>query len=284
MRIKEQCLPCLINQVIKTANMTGAENRDELYRKVFALLAETDFESKTNPEVIGGCYRFLKEQLGCDDPYRETKQRYNELFLRKTAELEPTITTLEDAVKYAIVANIIDFNPIHGDVDSDIDHFFSRIGELELTINHTDTLAADIGAAKQLLYIGDNCGEICFDKLLIHRIKTINPNCKVYFAVRGEAVVNDNTVEDAEFVGMNEVAEIISNGDCSLGTVLERTSHEFREVYSNSDVVIAKGQANYESLSAEDKGIYFLLMTKCAVIAEDVGVPEKSLICLKNRS
>ena len=96
-------------------------------------------------------------------------------------------------------------------------------------------------------------------------------------------MVNDNTEEDAYLVGMDEVAEIISNGDYSLGTILARTSDEFQKVYHEADVIIAKGQANYESLSEEKKNIYFLLMTKCKVIADDIGVREKALVCMKNR-
>lgn len=96
-------------------------------------------------------------------------------------------------------------------------------------------------------------------------------------------MVNDSTPEDAYFVGMDEYATVISNGDYALGTILSRTSAEFKAVYQKADVVIAKGQANYESLSEEDKNIYFLLMVKCKVIAEYIGVKEKSLVCLKNK-
>lgn len=282
MKINEQCLPCLVNQAVKTANLTGAENREKLYQKVFAQMSQLDFH-KTNPEIVGENYRLLKQHIGCDDPYKGTKDFYNKLFLEKSNSYDEKITSIEEAIKYAIVANIIDFNPVHCNVDEDIQNFFSNIEGLELTINDVDLLLQDIRNAKRLLYLGDNCGEICFDKLLIKRIKELNPKCRIYFGVRGEAVVNDNTEEDAYFVGMDEYATIISNGDYSLGTVLSRTSPEFREVYQSADVVIAKGQANYESLSEEDKSIYFLLMAKCKVIAEVIGVKEKSLVCLKKK-
>lgn len=283
MKINENCLPCLINQVVKTAKMTGATDREDIYRKVFSFLSVTDFKEKTNPEVIGQCFRLLKEQLNDPDPYKELKQSFNRRFLSESEELGRSIQSFEECIKYAIVANIIDFNPIHADVNSDIKHFFSNIGQLELAINDSDKLMEDIRNAETLLYLGDNCGEICFDKLLIRNIKAINPNCEVWFAVRGEAVVNDNTYEDALFVKMDEVANIISNGDCSLGTVLQRTSPEFRRVFDKADVVIAKGQANYESLSEVNKCIYFLLMAKCNVIASDIGVREKSLICMRSK-
>lgn len=282
MKISEQCLACLVNQAVKTANLIGAANREELYKKIFSRMSNLDF-SKTNPEIVGENFRLIKEHTGCTDPYRETKQYYNRLFTERMSEYEKNMHTTEDIVKYAIVANIIDFNPVHGNVEEDIKTYFSDIDQLELTINDTDKLAADIQNAKSILYLGDNCGEICFDKLLIKKIKEINPQCDIYFGVRGEAVVNDNTEEDAYFVGMDEVAMIVNNGDYSLGTILSRTSAEFQRIFQEADVVIAKGQANYESLSEEKNNIYFLLMTKCKVIADDIGTKEKALVCMKSR-
>lgn len=283
MKINEQCLACLVNQSVKTVNMVNAENREELYRKIFSYMSQLDF-FKTNPEIVGENYRLIKEHTGCMDPYGKIKKYYNQLFMDHMNDFEDKIHTIQDAVKYAIVANIIDFNPVHGNVDEDIKTYFSDIDSLELTINDTEKLATDIQNAKSILYLGDNCGEICFDKLMIKKIKEINSQCRIYFGVRGEAVVNDNTEADAYFVGMEKLATVISNGDYSLGTILSRTSAEFRKVYHEADVVIAKGQANYESLSEEAKNIYFLLMTKCKVIATDIGIKEKALVCMKSRA
>ena len=162
--------------------------------------------------------------------------------------------------------------------------WFKQVDHLSLTINHTKKLIHELQHSNILLYIGDNCGEICLDKLLIQKIKSLNPSLNIYFAVRGKPVINDSIEQDAYLVGIDQYAQIISNGDGSLGTVLERTSKAFQEIYDSADLILSKGQANYESLSdARDKNIYFLLMTKCSVIAENIGVPEKSLICLNNQ-
>lgn len=281
MHVHEQCLPCMVNQAVRTANLTNAVDRETLYQKIFTYMSCMDF-SKTTPEIVGGNFRLIKEHLGCADPYKDTKAYYNRLFLENSRVYSEKIQSIEDAVKYAIVANIIDFNPVHNNVEEEIQHFFSNINSLELTINDVELLLQDIQHAGSILYLGDNCGEICFDKLLIKRIKDINPECRIYFGVRGAAVVNDSTLEDAYFVGMDEYATIISNGDDSLGTVLSRTSPQFQEIYRNAEVVIAKGQANYESLSEENQNIYFLLMAKCKIIADFIGVREKSLVCLKH--
>ena len=283
MKANEQCLACLVNQMVKTARLTNAADREKLYSKVFAAMSEIDY-NRSNPEIAGDNFRLIKEHIGNSDPYKETKARYNQMFLEKLPQYDERIRSFEDAVKYAVVANIIDFNPVHSNVEEETERLFSEISSLTLTVDDSAQLKADILNAKTLLYLGDNCGEICFDKLLIKRIKELNPSCRIYFAVRGEAVINDNTEADAYSVGMDEYAEIISNGDYSPGTALERVSAEFKAIYDSADVVISKGQGNCETLSGEDKNIYFLLMTKCNVVADYVGVKEKSLVCLHSRA
>ncbi|MBN7573447.1 MULTISPECIES: damage-control phosphatase ARMT1 family protein [Clostridium] len=286
MKIHYKCLPCMVNQVIKVANITGVNNKEELLKEVFTYLSKMDFEA-TTPEIIGEIFGMIKEHTNNQDPYKETRNYYNTLFSKLLPEFERKIEQDENsfqlAVRYAIVGNIIDFNPIHNTLLEDIFDYFEKMEQLELAIDDSKELAKDILNSKTLLYLGDNCGEICMDKILLKKIKELNPNIKIFFGVRGKPVVNDSIAEDAYAVGIDEYAEVIDNGDGSLGTVLDRTSHEFKEVYKKADVVIAKGQANYECLSEEKKKIYFLLMTKCDVIANDIGVPEKKMICMKNK-
>lgn len=279
MKMNKRCLPCLMNQVVKMAEMTGSLNQDGLFHQVFRYMSDVDF-TKTNPEIIGEVFALVKEYIHDQDPYRQIRNDYNEMFLKQLDQLDQRIQTFDYAVKYAIVGNIIDFSPMHQNVEHDVMTYFQNIDDLSLTINHIENLKTDISQATSLLYIGDNCGEICLDKLLLKRIKALNPNISLYFATRGEPVVNDSIEEDAYKVGIDEYATIISNGDYSLGTVLSRVSQEFLDVYQKADVVIAKGQANFECLSEEKKNIYFLLMVKCAVISHYIGIPEKSLVCM----
>jgi damage-control phosphatase, subfamily I len=287
MKMNYQCLPCLINQVVKVAEITEAENRDALFKDVFRYLSTVDFD-KTNPEIIGATFRLLKEHIRSDDPYLEIRRYYNNLFLNKVNEFETAINRagnpFEEAIKYAIIGNIIDFSPIHGSNIDDIMKLFREADKQQLTIDHSANLVEDIQVGKTLLYLGDNCGEICLDKILIKKIKEYNPQLELYFGVRGAPVVNDSVEADAYQAGMDAYAKIVSNGDDSLGTVLSRTSEEFNRVFNKADVVIAKGQANYESLSERtDKNIYYLLMTKCDVIASRIGVAQKSIICMSAR-
>jgi len=264
--------------------MTNAVNKELLFKRVFSQLGKMNF-TESNNEISGMTFELLKEHIGNNDPYKEIRAYYNRLFLDLTDTFEHRIdcssNSFEQAVKYAIIGNIIDFNPIHNSCLEDIMRWFDDSDKVFLTINHIDKMKDDIKKCKKLLYLGDNCGEICLDKLFIKQIKACNPDIDIYFGVRGKPIVNDSIEADAYFVGIDKYAKIISNGDNSLGTVLSRTSKEFRQIYQESDIVIAKGQANYESLSDESNhNIYFLLVTKCDVIAKDVGVDLKSFICM----
>lgn len=287
MRMQDKCLPCIVNQVIKVANITGVDSKEELLREVFAYLSKMDFKTTTTPEIIGEIFDMIKIHTKNTDPYRETRNYYNTLFMKLLPEFEKKVEQAENsflaALRYAIVGNIIDFNPIHNTLLEDIYETFEKMEQLELVIDDSQALTEDIKNANILLYLGDNCGEICMDKILLKKIKELNPNAKLYFGVRGKPVVNDSIAEDAYAVGIDEYAQVIDNGDGSLGTVLHRTSPAFKEAYRQADVIIAKGQANYECLSEDNKNIYFLLMTKCDVIANDIGVGEKKMICMKNK-
>lgn len=287
MRLQDKCLPCVVNQVIKVANITGINTKEELLREVFTYLSKMNFD-ETTPEIIGEIFEMIKRHTNNPDPYKETRNYYNTMFMELLPEFESKIEQAENsfmsAIRYAIVGNIIDFNPIHNTLLEDIYDCFDKMEQLELAIDDSHALLKDISNAGTLLYLGDNCGEICMDKILLKKIKELNPKVKLLFGVRGKPVVNDSISEDAYSVGIDEYAEIIDNGDGSLGTVLNRTSPAFKEVYKKADVVIAKGQANYECLSEENKNIYFLLMTKCDVIAKDIGVEEKKMICMKNKA
>ena len=282
MKMQEKCLPCVVNQAIKVADMVGMKEKGNLLRRVFSYLSKVDYNAITSPELIGEIFSIIKEETGNQDPYKETRQKYNKMFLERLPayekEIEQSKNPFEEAVKYAIIGNVIDFNPIHELTIRDVERHFKRLKGENLEINDASLLQKELETAKTILYLGDNCGEICLDKILLKKIKAMNPKVQIFFATRGAAVVNDSIEEDAYLVGIDEVATVVSNGDSSLGTVLSRTSKEFLQIYEKADVVIAKGQANYECLSTEKKNIYFLLMTKCQAIAKDIGALEMKMI------
>ena len=266
MKLSDQCLSCLVNQVVKVAHMTRVNDKEKLYARVFEYMSQMDFK-QTNPEVIGETFKLLKEYIHNDDPYVQIRNYYNQLLLKQLPLFKQRIEDSKDsfyqALRYAIIGNIIDFNPISHHQLEDIISYFDD-DTIPFSICDIEQLKDDIINAKTLLYLGDNCGEICLDKLLIEKIKELNPHVQIYFGVRGVPVVNDSIKEDAYQIGMDEYTKIISN------------------VYQQADVIISKGSGNYESLSDENKNIYFLLMVKCQVISSYIQAPIHTLVCKRN--
>jgi len=210
------------------------------------------------------------------DPYSEEKKLSNDIALGLYAEWKPKVLVSENpfvlALKLAIAANIMDYGANNSfDIHETIETVFTS----SFAIDHSKQLQKLIKQAKRILYLGDNAGEIVFDRLFI---ETMMHNDIIY-AVKEYPVLNDVTIEDAEYVGMNLVADVISNGYNAPSTVLHKCSKEFIDVYNSADLIISKGQGNYEGLMNENNSrIFFLMMVKCDVIAEKLNVEKGSFI------
>jgi len=230
--------------------------------------------SLTPPELARHVYRIIKEITKCEDPYHEIKVKYNQIVLKMYSKLKNRVENSSDplfvAIRFAIAGNIIDFGANSGKFD--LEATLKEALTLEFAVCDYDVFCDNLKVAKTLLYLGDNAGEIVFDKLLIEEILK-KYKLKVYYAVKSEPVINDATKEDAMQVKMNDVAEVIDSGSDAPGTILNLCSEKFLKIYNNADIIISKGQGNYEALSEENKKeIFFLLKAKCALIARHLGV------------
>ncbi len=288
MKISPQCFPCLVNQVVQAARRAGAVELDELLHQCFSYLSTADFQRQTSPELVGELFAIVKRVLNCPDPYLSLRRQYNQLFLRCEPALESRILSHDDpfhlAVVYAICANLVDFGPIHNGslagMEQDLPGWFRGHENDAFSIDHSDRLRQAASRAHTLLYLADNCGELCVDKLLIRRLRGLSPSLQVIYGVRGQPVLNDTIEADAYEVGMNDVAAVLSNGSAAAGTELHLVSPAFRRAFDQADVIIAKGQGNYESLSdCSHPGLFFLLVPKCDSIAQSIGVPHHTLVC-----
>ena len=285
-----ECLHCAINQVIHTTEVARASEplRRELMQRALKLLAEGDV-NRNNCIQIEQVYRMVAEGLGDADPYRETRLFFDREMLRLLPQLREHIAQSDDplrsAVRAAIAGNLIDLAALGGEVT--LERAMQKVEDVEregLYFDDCDGLDAALKNARSLLVLGDNCGEIAMDRLLIETIRRLYPQIEVKYSVRGSAVVNDVTYEDAAAVGMDEVAEVIDNGDCLLTTLLCRASEDFRREFYAADVIIAKGMGNYEGLYCCDRGnIWFLLIAKCNVVANLSGAPRGSILCMEKR-
>ncbi len=235
-------------------------------------------ESKATPEIQREILHKLRSLNGVADPYFEEKQQSNRIACKLYGEWKPKVLVSANpfnlALRLAIAGNIMDYG---ANQVFDVQKTIEKTLHTDFAIDHSALLQQRIKEAKSILYLGDNAGEIVFDKLFIETIR--HPN--VIFAVKDAPVLNDVTVEDAKAVGMYEVAEVISNGYDASSTLLKKCSPDFLDVYRSADLIISKGQGNLEGLINEkDTRIFFLFMAKCEVIAERIGVKKGSLVIL----
>ncbi|MEA3423796.1 MAG: ARMT1-like domain-containing protein [Bacillota bacterium] len=288
MKLELDCMICNINQVIKMAKQFKLNKTDQekMMKEVLGYLSDADY-SKCNPAITADTWEIIVKHVGDSNPYKEIKRFYNDEMMKMADIVKEKMCQSKDpfvtGLKIAITGNLIDFAAKHSfNVDMVKDRIMN-VDDIHLEIDDSGRLYNNMKHAKSLLYLGDNCGEIVMDKFFIEYLREEFPKLDIYFAVRGKSVLNDITWEDAEEVAMKEVAKIVDNGDNSPGTVIDRTSDEFKELYYDADVVIAKGQGNYESLSETDrKNVFHLFMAKCDIVAKSAGTEIMSIVCIEN--
>lgn len=216
------------------------------------------------------------------DPYKKAKKENNDQAIKMLPELEYIIQQSDDqfitALRLAIAGNIIDFA---ANDNFDLQATMDKALISEFAIDHSKKLKEKLKRAKSVLYLGDNAGEIVFDKLFI---RTIN-HANLTYVVRGAPIINDATMEDADYVNMHEAANVISTGYDAPATIPDKSDKKFQKYFSEADIIISKGQGNLESLfPLNDERIFFLLMVKCNVIAEFLKVVKESLVVYNSSS
>ncbi|MBN1255656.1 MAG: DUF89 family protein [Deltaproteobacteria bacterium] len=246
-------------------------------RRLLDFLSKADYHH--SPPALGReMHRMIRKVLKNPDPYKAVKEKFNSMMLGLYDDLQKMVQQADDpfdmAMRLAIAGNVIDFGPQR---QLDVMDTMQRVVHADLAIDDSPQLRRDVEGASTVLYVGDNCGEIVTDKLFIE----VMNHPSVYFAVRGGPVINDVTVEDSHIVGMDQVATVVTTGDDAPGAVWETASDDFKKVFLAADVVIAKGQGNLEGLIDVQHTIYFLLVTKCDLIAHRVGAKTGDFIVKK---
>ncbi|MBL7215197.1 MAG: DUF89 family protein [Phycisphaerae bacterium] len=276
------CIPCFLRQALEAARMATDDEsiHKQILRDVLILTTNMDLH-QSPPAMARRIHQCIRELLENADLYRNLKQRHNQLALRLYDELESKIRNsanpLQTAVRLAIAGNIIDLGVKSSISDRDISKTIQK--SLTEPFNHAmvEQLRIDADNARDILYLADNAGEIVFDRLLIEQL----PTEKITVVVKGSPIINDATMEDARAAGLTEIVNVIDNGSDAPGTILEICSDEFLSRFRQADLIIAKGQGNYETLSNIEKNIYFILKAKCPVIASDLGCPVGQMVLIK---
>ena len=282
MKMTLDCMSCFVRQTLEAARMVSDDPafHETSVRKILKEASTLDLLMP--PPILGQeLHRRMRKTSGIADPYYQVKRTFNSLVLKLLPEIREQVQAADDpfamALRYAIVGNVIDLG-VYGrlsekDAHQAIDQTMSEpfFGDIE-------TFRNEIEKAQRILYLTDNAGEIVFDRLFIEQL----PMDRVTVAVRGKAILNDALMEDAQEVGITDLVEVIDNGSDVPGTHLADCSQNFRDRFEAADVIISKGQGNFETLSdIGDARVFFLFKVKCHVVADHCGHPEGTQMLLR---
>ena len=282
MQMDLDCIPCFVQQAIRAARHLSDDPdvQERIVREALCCIGAVDFHEPP-PRTSQIFYRRLSEITGIPDLYQADKDRQNRLALKLLPALKEQIGISPDplllAARLAIAGNIIDLgangNLTIADIHEAVDQALN-----EQLVGDWEKFKSAVSEARDILYLADNAGEIVFDRLLIEQILP-KP---VTLVVRGAPTINDALQTDAKAAGLDKLVDIIDNGSDAPGTLLGDCSREFLRCFATADLIIAKGQGNYETLCNEPRNIFFLFKIKCPVIARHIGHQVGTQVLLKS--
>ncbi|VGO22532.1 damage-control phosphatase ARMT1 family protein [Pontiella sulfatireligans] len=279
MKVYNDCIPCFARQGAEAALAYAPDDsllQQEVMRTVLRIAAEADYQ-KSPPEIAVEYFRAIIKLTGEADPYAEAKRASNEAVMKLLPQLRKEVAEsdrpLETAVRMAIAGNIIDFGTPHGQKDNGLLDVIEHAVQSDMCLDAFAVFERRIEDAGLILYLGDNCGEAVLDRLLIEQL----PAEKVVYVVRGKPILNDITPVEVPQVGIDQICRVVDNGHDAPGVVIGECSTEFRELFDGADMIISKGQGNFETLQDCGREIFFLMKVKCDVVAEETGLPLGSI-------
>jgi uncharacterized protein with ATP-grasp and redox domains len=281
MKLHLDCFPCLLKQSIIALRLG---TRDEALQQIILKSVLEDIQkadlSKPAAYTTTFIHRKIRQMLGID-PFKEIKSEYNQIALGLYPSLKNIIEKSHDplwtASRLAIAGNVIDFGIF---TSVDIEGTVRKSLSTKLSADDYSNFKNTISHVDEILYLLDNAGEIVFDRLLIETLITFGK--KVKAVVKGSPVINDSTIDDAKESGLVEICEVIDNGSDAVGTILKWTSFTFQSVFKDAQLVISKGQGNFETLHNTKKKIFFFLQSKCDVISKELGISTGSMLLRKS--
>ncbi len=271
MHIKPDCITCIMNQTLKVTKLLQLDDTTSktLLDETAKILIESSL-AMTPPQIAQHTYAKIAEITGIDDPVAKAKEAATKIALNVDT---PFVKTLHDAVKFAVIGNVIDFGAQQEfDLNEVIRSHFHR----KFAIDDFEAFEESLKKAESLVYLGDNTGEHIFDRLLIEKIKDAY-DIDVYYFVRGKPIINDVTVKEAKL--LEDVATIVDTGVPTPGFDLDYANTYAKELFENADIVLSKGMGNYESLyDVCDRTVFYLFIVKCNVVSNAIGQPVGELV------
>ena len=289
MRLDSQCILCLLKRHSETAAACGNEEQVTAFtRDLMRLLCDGPVEMSA-PFDTPGITKLFSEHFGlADDRFAGEKEISNRYVLDRFDRISAMVRSAPDplysGLQAAILGNYIDFSALQGEVSFEkLDAMLERLSTIEVDRETFEALRSDLEAGKHLLYLTDNAGEIVFDRVFLEVIRDAFPNLAITVCVRGGPAQNDATIADGREIGMP--FPVIGNGTRIPGTVLELASSELKEALATADVIIAKGQANVETLLDTGHGynIYYAFLVKCKRFIDRFGKPKLTPMLVRDR-
>lgn len=287
MKVSAECMHCLVKrQAENIKKYPDEEKKAEYLGKVLGIIANNAAEEPA-PVLLSHIGRLHEEYFGKPFSFDELKKGYNAMMLEKEDEIREKISNaaapLVLALRFAQIGNFIDFGAMDSVDDAKLLEFLEQAETLPLSEDTYQKFTENLKTAKKLVYMTDNCGEIVLDKLLLETIAEKFPHVERTIIVRGEPVLNDATMEDALQVGIDSCGKVIPNGTNIAGTYIPWISAEAKAEMDGADLLIAKGQGNFESLHGCGLNIYYLFLCKCQWFMERFGLPQYSGVFINEK-
>jgi len=280
-KVHLDCYPCFLKQTLIALRLGTEEEtkREYILKCILDNIGKVD-TSKTPAHATTFLHREIRNFMG-KDPFKAIKSQYNQIALKLYPSFKSRTDTSPDplwtASRFAIAGNVIDFGIF---TSVDIEGTVEKALTGPITVDDYPAFRDDILQTDNILYLLDNAGEIVFDRILIEILISLGK--RVTAVVKGAAVINDSTMHDARETQLTEMCKVIDNGSDAVGTILEWTSRDFQDTFNNANLIISKGQGNFETLIGSKKRIFFLFQSKCNVVSKELGLSKGSMLLKKS--
>jgi len=280
-RVNEKCVACLYDKQENSMESVKDKVKAQAYLEDVKSILDNRNDNDCAPYLVACFKEKYKEYFGeAASDFSEKKRKYNDLVMDMLPDLADKINEAEDPVKMALfmarIGNYIDFGAMNHVDDDEFMNLFANMEISDQDEKYYELFSKECEEAHSFLLLADNCGEIVLDVLFLEQMAMRYKDLALYVLVRGEEVLNDVTMADAMYVGVQNVAMVLENGNAVAGTVYDLCSEEAKRLIDNVDIILAKGQGNYESFSGYGKHTYYSFLCKCDLFTERFNVPRLS--------
>jgi len=286
-RLRAECIACMIKKYIYAYPDNASEDEKLEYVRRFLAIMQGADESLSAPVLLDEVDKLLWEMFKINRDFTEAKKYFNNVMLAQAPSIRKDIEASDEpllsAIKYSMTGNYIDFGTVKKVDESELQRLLTESYKHPVSPEVYAALKNDLTEAKEIVFLTDNCGEVVIDKLLMEQIKKLNPDAKLTAIVRGGDVLNDATMTDAKQIDLMSVADVTDNGNNIAGTYMDKLSDGARSLIESADVIMAKGQANFETLRKCGLNIYYIFMCKCNLFARQFGVEKYTGILVNDK-